>query len=274
MLRVGLIGCGAIGTILAEAVDAGIISNAELIAVFDTAPKRMTALVKRLRNKPREFLKFEQFLKESGAEIVVEAASQEAVRLYAQRVIASGMDIIIMSVGVLLDKELLTKIKTTSYNEGRRVIIPSGAIGGLDAIKAARLSGLDKVTLNIRKNPTSLIDSPHFRMIFKNPVDKDAKVIFEGPASEAVKAFPANVNVAATLSLLTTDYTDVLVRLIADPSVTENVHEIEVEGKFGRMRICLDNIRHPSNPKTSYIAALSLVETLRSMTSREIKIGT
>ncbi|MFQ6135065.1 MAG: aspartate dehydrogenase [Nitrososphaerales archaeon] len=275
MVRVGLIGCGAIGTMLAEAIDDGTVANAELTAVFDTYPERMKELVKRLRRRPKEYREFERFLRESGAEIIVEAASQEAVKLYAEKVIASGMDILIMSVGALLDEELLKKIKTAAESEGRRVLIPSGAIGGLDAVKAARLGGLDRVVLTTRKHPDSLKDSPHFQRVVKDPDGlKDVRVVFEGAASEAVKAFPVNVNVSAALSLAGVGGANTVVRVVADPSVTKNIHEIEVEGRFGRMKVLLENIRHPSNPKTSYLAVLSAIETLRSMASREIQIGT
>ncbi len=275
MLRLGLIGCGAIGTTLAEAVDGGEVADVELTAVFDTYPERMKELVSRLRRRPREYREFDAFLRESGADIVVESASQEAVKLYGEKVIASGKDIMIMSVGALLDERLLKKIKSAAEDKGCQVRIPSGAIGGLDAVKAARQGGLDRVVLTTRKHPDALKDSPHFQRVVKDLDNlKDALVIFEGVASEAVKAFPANVNVSAALSLAGVGGEGTVVRVVADPSVTRNIHEIDVEGKFGSMKILLENATHPANPKTSYLAVLSAIETLRSMASREIQIGT
>ncbi len=275
MVRVGLIGCGAIGTMLAKAIDDGTVANTDLVAVFDIYAEQMEDLVKKLKHRPKAYREFEKFLKESGAELVAEAASQEAVKQYAEKIIVSGKDIMIMSVGALLDEELLKKIKTAAEREERQVLVPSGAIGGLDAVKAAKLGGVDRVVLTTRKHPDSLKDSPHFQRVVKDPEGlRDARVIFEGAADEAVKAFPANVNVSAALSLAGIGGANTVVRVVADPSVTRNIHEIEVEGSFGRMKVLLENIRHPANPKTSYLAVLSAIETLRSRASREIRIGT
>lgn len=275
MVRVGIIGCGAIGTTLAEALDAGVINNGELVAVFDIYKDRVEKLVKRLKHKPIKYYEFETFLQSGKTEIIVEAASQEAVSYYAERIISSDIDLMIMSTGALLDEKLLKKIRKAAETHGRYVHIPSGAIGGLDVIKAAKLGGLKKVVLTTRKNPESLKDSSYFQMMVKDPEDlKEAKVIFDGTASDAVKIFPANVNISATLSLAGIGGTDTVVRVIADPSVNKNIHELEVEGKFGNMKIFLENIKHPSNPKTSYLAVLSAIETLRSALSERILIGT
>jgi len=275
VVGVGIIGCGAIGTTLAEAFDTGIIKNAELVAVFDIYEDHMENLVKRLKHKPKKYYEFETFLQNGKTEIIVEAASQEAVSYYAERIISSGMDLMIMSTGALLDEQLLKKIRKAADAHGRYIHVPSGAIGGLDVIKAAKLGGLKKVVLTTRKNPESLKDSAHFKMMVKDPDNmKEAKVIFEGTANDAVKIFPANINVSATLSLAGIGGTDTIVRVIADPFVDKNIHEVEVEGKFGKMKILLENIKHPDNPKTSYLAVLSAIETLRSALLERVLIGT
>lgn len=275
LTKVALIGCGAIGTVLAEAVDSGRAGETSLVAVFDVVPKSVERLVKHLKHRPKGYLDFEQFLKESEADIIVEAASQEAVKLYAEQVAKAGKSIMIMSVGALLNEALRRKIEAAAKKAGCRVIVPSGAIGGIDAIKAARLGGLERVTLTTRKNPDSLKYSPYFQKAVKDP-DKMKKpvVVFEGAAEEAVKAFPANVNVSAVLSLAGVGGAKTIVRIVADPSATRNIHEIEAEGEFGRLTVRLENIPHPENPRTSYLAVLSAIETLRSITSRDIRIGT
>ncbi len=271
----GLIGCGAIGTTLAEAVDSGVVSDAELVAVFDVYPEKMSELVKKLRRRPVEYTDFERFLKESGVEVAVEAASQEAVKLYAEKVLASGIDLMVMSVGALLDEDALQRIRRVAEDKGCRVFIPSGAIGGIDAVKAAKLGGLHRVVLTTRKNPESLKYAQYFQRAVKDPVGlKEATVIFEGTANEAVKAFPASVNVSAVLSLAGVGGADTVVRVVADPSVDKNIHEIEIEGVFGRMKVILENVPHRSNPKTSYLAVLSAIETLRSISSRNVFVGT
>lgn len=275
LTKVALIGCGAIGTVLAEAVDSGRAGETSLVAVFDVVPKSVERLVKHLKHRPKGYMDFEQFLKESDADIIVEAASQEAVKLYAEQVVKAGKNIMIMSVGALLNEALRSRIEAAAKKAGCRVIVPSGAIGGIDAIKAARLGGLERVTLTTRKNPDSLKYSPYFQKAVKDPAKmKEPVVVFEGAAEEAVKAFPANVNVSAVLSLAGVGGAKTVVRIVADPSATRNIHDIEAEGEFGRLMVRLENIPHPKNPKTSYLAVLSAIETLRSITSRDIRVGT
>jgi aspartate dehydrogenase len=270
-----LIGCGTIGTIIAEAVDMGRAGDSELVAAYDIVPKSIDSLMKRLKHQPVKYLEFEQFLSESGAELVVEAASQEAVKRYGELVVGAGKDLMIMSVGALLDDRLRNRIETTAKKVGRFVIVPSGAIGGIDAVKAAKYAGLNKVTLTTWKNPETLKYSPHFKKVMESTGHlRSSAIIFEGSAEEAVKAFPASVNVSAVLSLAGMGGAKTLVRIIGDSSVSRNIHEIEVEGDFGRMVMRLENIPHPENPKTSYLAALSAIETIRSITSKEIRVGT
>ena len=116
MVRVGLIGCGAIGSTLAKAIDSGEVNNAELVAVFDLISDQVENLVDRLKNKPKKYREFDAFLRNSGAEIVVEAASQEAVKIYSERVITSGMDILIISAGALLNEEFLNSSFRSSHH--------------------------------------------------------------------------------------------------------------------------------------------------------------
>lgn len=275
MVRIGIIGCGAIGTSLAEAIDSGIINKANLVAIYDVDRDRMENLLNRLENKPKYYDEFESFLIESDAEIVIEAASQNAVSLYTEKILSSGKDMMIMSAGALLDDKFLKKIKKLAEKCKSHINVPSGAIGGLDVLKAARIDGLKKVILTTRKNPESLNDSPYFQMIMKNKQKlKETTLIFEGTANDAVKHFPANVNVSAILSLAGIGGANTIVRVISDPTITKNIHELDIEGRFGKMKIILENSRHPSNPKTSYLAILSAIECLRSTISERLIVGT
>jgi len=275
MVKVGIIGCGAIGTTLAKAIDSGKVNNAELVAVFDSISDQLDSLTNQLNNKPKKYYDFDMFLEKGGSEIVVEAASQEAAIIYSEKVIKSGMDILIMSAGALLNEEFFNSIIKVAKKNNRQVLVPSGAIGGLDAVKAAKLEGLERVVLTIRKNPESLKDSPHFQSVVKDPNDlKKPKIIFQGCAIDAVKLFPANANVSAALSLAGVGGINTEVTIIADPTITMNIHEIDIKGKFGKIKIQLQNYKHPSNPKTSYLAVLSAIETLKSNISGNIKVGT
>ena len=274
MIKIGLLGCGAIGKSLAEAIDNNNAGDAELVAIFDEYPDTMHNILNNVKHKPKEYDNFAVFIDKSGAELIVEAASKEAVELYAEKILESRKDLMIMSVGALMDNNLLERIMKTAKKCKKHVFIPSGAIGGIDVVKAAKIGGLTKVTLTTRKNPVALRYSPLFQKATMGKEVKKELVIFEGYANEAVKAFPLNVNVSATLSLAGLGGEKTFVRVIADPSITNNIHEIETEGVFGKMMIRLENITHPSNPKTSYLAVLSAIETLRSISNTNMKIGT
>lgn len=265
-MRLGLIGCSNIGSALAKAVDDRIIS-AELAVIYDKVAERAIKLKQNLLNvKPKIAASFEEFL-EVPMDLAVEAASQDAVREYIPKLLEKGVSVAIMSVGALLDYSLFDNIKKYAEKSGAKIYIPSGAIGGIDAIKAASLIGIDQIELTVRKNPRSLIGA---KVKDKLETLKEPKLIYEGFGEEAVKLFPANVNVVATLTLASKR--SVRVKIIADPKVDKNVHEFHVKGKFGEMTMKFVNTPSPENPKTSYIAIFSLIRLLKDITN-SIKIG-
>jgi len=269
VLKIGLVGCGAIGLEIARAIDRGEV-EAELVAVFDRNGDRARELLKGLRGKPR-LLELEELVE--GSDIVVEAASQRAVPEVARAALGRGRDLMIMSVGALLDPGLRRTVEELARDRGCRVYLPSGAISGLDGLKSAGAGRIDIVTLTTTKNPRGFAGAPYIeeRGIDLSAISKPT-VIFEGPAEEAVSAFPANVNVAATLSL-TARGARVRVRIVADPDIEVNIHEICAEGDFGRITTRVENVPSPRNPKTSRLAALSAIATLRSIVE-PVKIGT
>jgi aspartate dehydrogenase len=175
--------------------------------------------------------------------VIVEAASQQAVRDYYEMVLSAGIDLIVMSVGALLDLDL----------DNGRVHVPSGAIGGLDAVRSAAIAGIKEVVLTSRKNPRALDRS-----------EREEKLVYDGFAEEAVKLFPKEMNVAATLSLAARP-ARVRVKVVSDPKVDRNVHEVHVEWKQGEMFLRFLNDPHPDNPKTSALAAWSAISLLRDI---------
>ena len=268
-LRVGLVGCGAIGAEIAKAIDTGLI-DADLVAVCDHNPATAEALIESLQHKPIK-ARLEDLVNLS--DVVVEAASQKAVPAVARAVLAKGKKLMIMSVGALASPDFFQDVKNLAKEHGSRVYIPSGAISGLDGLKSASIGTIRKVSLTTTKNPSGLKGAPY---ILEKKIDLDAlkgpTMIFAGSAAEAVKAFPANVNVAATLYLAAGE-SDVRVVVVADPNIHVNRHEIEVEGDFGRISTRVENVPSPRNPRTSYLAALSAIATLRSIVE-PVKIGT
>jgi len=270
--RVGLVGCGTIGSQLAMSVDSDKIANASLVALFDVAESNLQNLKSKLQSSPEPYSDFGRFLT-SGADIVVEAASQDAVRSFGKAILEAGKDLMVMSVGALVDGTFLSELLQVAAKKGCRIYVPTGAIAGIDAIRSVRHL-LDSVTLTTTKNPNSLAGAPFFETS-KIKLDDIAKstVIYEGAAAEAVRAFPANVNVAAVLGLAGIGVDRTKVRIVADPQAAMNRHEIAASGSFGEMRIMVSNMPSPGNPKTSFLAVLSAIECLRSICDDGMRIG-
>ncbi len=273
-LKVALVGCGAIGTTLAKAIEGGNAGKADLAWVFDVRRESCQALVKQLRHKPAIAERLEDILADEGVELVIEAASQTAVAQYAVKILEAGKDLMVMSVGAFADEKLFGEVCASARRTKRRVYMPSGAILGIDGVKAARLAGIDEVMLTTRKPPVALAYSEYLKKRGTSVAGlKTPLIVFEGSARDAVKAFPKSVNVAATLSLAGIGLDRTKVRIVADPSLDRNVHELRVRGKAGEFAVEARNVPSPENPKTSYLAALSAIHTLRRITEA-VCIGT
>ncbi len=270
MLKIGIIGCGTIGAEICKAIDTGII-NARLVAVYDRSMEHCEKMIGNLENKPT-ISGIDELIK--SVDVVVECASQEAVREHGLTVLENGKDLMVMSVGAMLDSELLTQFIRAAKNNRCRIYIPSGAIAGIDGLKSASVASINKVMLSTTKNPKGLAGAP---FIIENKIDlatfHEKTLLFKGSAEEAVKAFPQNVNVAASLSLAGIGPEKTEVRVFVDPKASRNIHEITVEGDFGAFTCHVENVPSPSNPRTSYLAALSAIATLKKITE-PLQIGT
>jgi len=240
-MKIGLIGAGNIARIIADNA-----TNYEIVCVYDIDENAAREFAAKY---DCEFLKPEEF---PELDLVVEAASQEAVREYAEKIVSMGQNLMVMSVGAFVDLELFERLRELSKSKKVRIILPSGAVAGLDGIKSASVGEIKEVTLTSTKPPKGL------------GLDVNEKtIVFEGPASEAVKKYPKNVNVAATISLVGIGFDKTKVRIVADPAVKRNQHEIYVRGEFGEMRSTVQNVPSPQNPKTSYLAALAAISAIR-----------
>lgn len=260
MLKVGIIGCGAIGTILAKAIEKGDAGECRLVALFDRINGRAKKLSSSLRKRPQVAETVDGLLK-ARPDLVIEAASQDAVKEHGEKVLGKA-DFMVMSVGSLLDDRLMGSLTKIAKKKKRRIYVPSGAICGIDGVKGAGIGKIKSAQLTTRKPPKSL--GLHL---------KKQKVLYNGPASKAVKLYPRNINVAATLSLAGIGKKKTRVKIIADPSAKRSIHEIRVKGEFGELVARTENVLCPENPKTSYIAALSAVRTVRNITE-VLGIGT
>jgi len=272
MTKIGLLGCGAIGSEIAMSVCEKRVGSASLVAIFDQDAGMAAGLAESLPSKVPAFTNIGQFLSVSEVQMVVECASPGAVRAYAESIISSGKDLLMISSGALTDTPFFHRLSALAEGAGRRLIIPSGALGGIDAIRATSRH-LEQVILTTTKPPKGLQGAPGFKK-WEGKEITEPTVVFTGSAAEAIKLFPANVNVGATLSLAGIGPDRTMVKVVADPDSPGNVHEIYASGDFGTMRFTLQNRPHDRNPRTSYLAVLSVLETLREACTNEPRIGT
>jgi aspartate dehydrogenase len=273
-LNVALIGCGAIGTALAKAIDKGRAGDVKLDWVYDLKSEKSEALAKKLHSKPKRAKSTSEIYADRTVNLVIEAASQLAVEQYSVDILNSRKDLMVMSVGAFADQKLLRSVRKAAERNGRRIYIPSGAILGIDGVKAAELGELQQVILTTRKPPAALAYGEYIRKRgIRLKGIKRPRVVFDGSAREAVRAFPASVNVAATLSLAGVGLDKTRVQVVADPKLRRNVHEIRIKGKSGELTAIARNVPFPDSRRTSYLAALSAIRMLKNL-SEIIQIGT
>jgi aspartate dehydrogenase len=218
-MKLGIIGCGAIGTDVAQAADR--MKEIEKIYLHDLKPEASEKLCNIL--KKGIIKSVANFL--DDVDVVFEAASQQAVGQYGQQVLEAKKDMVIMSIGSLFDDTLRKKLETLARKNKCKIYLPSGAVCGIDGVLAASIERLDSVTLVTTKSPASL-----------GIKVEDRTVVFEGSAREAVKRFPKNINVAACLSIAGVGFDETKVEIVADPVETRISHKILAHGSFAILR--------------------------------------
>ncbi len=269
MIKVGLIGCGTIGKELALACQKRFSEEVTLTALADQDPVRARRLQKELRPRP-QILPVETLV--ARCDLVIEAASKAAAYDTAKRALSLGKDVMVMSVGGILGKE--KELMRLARTHRCCLYLPSGGVVGIDGLKAARIGKIHRVMLTTRKPPQGFEDSPY---VLRHNINlknlKEEKVLFEGDAAAAVRGFPKNINVSATLSLAGIGPKRTKVRIIATPHMLVNVHEVYVVGDAGSFYTRAENFPSELNPKTSRLAVLSAVATLERIL-KNVKIGT
>jgi aspartate dehydrogenase len=276
MKKVAVIGYGSIGREIIASAKRQEIPNAKIIAVFD----KQSQVVNSVDNENGDvhlFSDFDEFYNSetySSLDIIIECASKDAVREFGKKIIESKKDLIVLSVGAFSDKEYLAELQNLSSSNSTRILIPTGAIAGLDSIRSVR-KYLNSVTITTTKHPKSLAGAPFFESsrIRLDDINSET-VLFEGNASTAIELFPANVNVAVAVALAGVGLEKTRVKIMTDPLISVNKHEIVAKGSFGEIHIVVQNIPSPTNPKTSYLASLSAIECLRSLCNENFRIGT
>jgi aspartate dehydrogenase len=252
MIRVGLLGCGNIGRIIAKEY-----VGVEITALHDRIPERAEETAKLC--DAEVYQDFSSFVR-ADIDIVVEAASVAAVRDHAEEILSNGKDLVILSVGALADADFRERITSLARANGRKIYVPSGAILGLDNLKVGQIAPFTRLLLRTTKSPESL-----------NIRAKRRMMIFSGKANDCIREFPKNINVAVALGLAAGREADVEIWI--DPDVDRNIHEIIAEGAFGEIFIRVSNVPSTDNPSTSYLAALSILTLLKNL-NEPLVVGT
>ena len=267
-LSVAIGGFGAIGKVVAQALDRGIEGlNLAAVSARDTAraESELAAFARRVPVVPLEGLG-------AAADIVVECAPAEHLRDIAEPALAQGRTLVTLSCGALLDNEDLVE---QARRHGGRILVPTGALLALDAVQAAaEAGGIRSVRMVTRKPPTGLEGAPY---LVENQIRvsglTEAKLVFTGSARNAARGFPANVNVAAALAMAGVGPDRTTVEIWADPGVDRNTHRIEVEADAARFSMQIENVPSLENPRTGRLTPLSVIALLRKLTS-PLAIGT
>jgi len=266
--KIAIIGCGTIGTAIAEHINKDFQNKVSGIILFDQDINAAQKLSDSISKTVIAGTLDEAII---GADLVIEAASSSVVADILRKIIDKEKDAIFMSIGGLLGQEALLR---EAEEKRIKVMLPSGAISGIDALKAAKIAGITGVKIITRKPPMALSGAP---FIAEKGIDlegiKEETVIFEGNTLQAMKGFPKNINVSALLSLAGIGAEKTLVKIIASAEYTKNSHEVIVESNAGSFTARTENVPSPNNPKTSYLAPLAAMATINEYFST-VRIGT
>lgn len=262
-MRVAVLGGGTIARLVLERRPPGI----EVVAIAGrSAASRGVALA---REFCVPFVVGLEALLGTRPQVVLEAASHQAVREHLVALLDAGVSVVVLSAGALADDDLKSRAEHAAARSGALLYVPSGGIGGLDALKTACLGGVDEVSIRVAKPPAAWKGIAYVERL---GVDLDrlqgAHTLFSGPAREGVPHFPQNVNIAAVLSLAGIGMDRTRLEVVADPALRLNTHTIRVSGSAGRMTVVLENVPSPENPKTSWLACYSALAALQSLASR------
>lgn len=270
LLRIGIVGCGAIGGSLAKAIVSDFANQARLVSVYDIDRDKALSLARELNTRLRVSSSLDSLIER--ASLVIEAAEAKSCLAIARRCLKKRRDIMILSVGGIVTHT--NQLRNLAKKKQAKVYIPSGAICGIDALKAASQGRIKRIVLITRKNPRSFENSDYIKRkgVRLDKIKRDT-LLFSGNAREAIRIFPQNINVAATLSIAGTGHKRTQVRIFASPRIKRNIHEIRIESDAGTISTRVENLVHPDNRKTSFLAVLSAIATLRQILE-PVRVGT
>ncbi len=271
-MRIGIIGGGVIARLILEHIRRGELGEVTVVAILGRSEAS--------RGRPLaaefgvEFVTSLERLVALQPDAVVEAASHDAVRQYAAPLLQARIAVIVLSGGALCDDALRTRLERLAAERQAMLYVPSGGIGGLDALKAACAAGVDEVEISVTKPPAAWEGIPY---VARLGIDLDRlsgpTTLFDGTAREGVPHFPANVNIAAVLALAGVGFERTRLKVVADPALRFNTHHINVRGRTGAISLKFESVPSPENPKTALLACYSALAAIRAFGS-PVRYGT
>lgn len=256
-MRLGMIGCGAIGREVVSAWRRGGLGEGVVLAAV---------LVRRPRSDnddPPLTSDVERFL-DRGVDVVLECAGHQAVRDHGTRCLARGADLVLTSIGALVDDGLRARLEQAAADSGRRLILAAAGIGALDILSAAAVGGLARVAMTVRKDPSAWYGTAAEGLCDLASLAAPV-VIYQGPVRDGARRYPQNVNIAAAVALAGIGLDRTQLTIIADPTIRTHVVEIEAAGAFGSFRFVEDVAPTVDNPKTGKLVAMAVIKTIRQL---------
>jgi aspartate dehydrogenase len=262
MLKIGLIGFGAIGKDVVSYIKDDKVEGAEIHSIL----VRDSEHYEELETERFMVLDNEETFFSSELDVIIECAGHDAVYQYAVKALSTGSHFITVSVGAFSDGELYDKVVEAARKYGRKLILPSAAIGGLDRIAASSIHELDEVKLITRKPPEAWRGTVAEEKVDLDTIEEEF-TLYEGTARESAKLFPQSTNVSAALSIAGVGFDQTKVQVLVDPNVNHNTHQIIAKGYFGEVELTIQNTPSADNPKSGYIVAMSICKALNNLTS-------
>lgn len=271
-MRTALLGAGTIARLVLTHLRRGDLPGVEVVGIGGRSGASRGAGLAAEHGLP--FVVGAEALLELRPQVIVEAASHEAVRAHLVSLLRAGTSVVVLSAGALADDRLREAAEDAARRSGAQLYVPSGGIGGLDALKAACVAGVDTVHIRVAKPPKAWKGIPFVEALGVDLENmSQARTLYRGAAREGVPHFPQNVNIAAVLSLAGIGFDRTELEVVADPALTHNTHTISVAGRSGRFTVVLENVPSPDNPKTAWLACFSALAALRSLAG-SVRYGT
>lgn len=261
-LKLGIIGSGSLGSIIANAISKDLRDDYELIGILSGRLENAEKLANKFNSKAYSDL---DEMMSDKPDYIIEAATGKVVKDYAGRILNKGINLIVLSVGAFADDEFYRQIENIARRKNSRVHLASGAVGGFDVLSSAVLMGDSSVKVTTRKSPKSLEGAPILEG--RELSSENTEEVFNGSSREAIQAFPKNINVAVATGLATVgvDKTNVVIQSV--PGMESNSHNILLEGDSVKLSISIDTIPSADNPKSSSLAAWSVISLLKRLVS-------